>query len=187
MSVGSCLACLILACTTPAEEREWVLGDLDEEYTVQCHRTSRLSARCWYWSQILRSLPWLVWRPVHRSGWLKTIGVALAAAAAQALVELMIAHVVPRSIQQGAPGAELVTMVGVLTSLMLASWIASRVRPGAGAMLTAVVAFALLARTARSEVAVLQFGRIVQDLSAPCATLVGTVLAINVRPLRRTG
>jgi len=91
-------------------------------------------------------MPWLLWRAVRRGGWVSTLGVASAAAAAQAMLELTIAQMVPGSFQESGRGAASVTLAVVLASLVIVSWIASRVRPGAGALLTVIASVAIYNR-----------------------------------------
>jgi hypothetical protein len=48
------LALLLLSLAAPPAVREYVAGDLHEEF-VRCHR-----GRWWFWGQVLRSIPCLV-------------------------------------------------------------------------------------------------------------------------------
>jgi hypothetical protein len=93
--IHSLLADWLLACAVAPDERRALLGDLVEEYAIRRRDTSRVAASCWYGTQLLRSIPWLLWIPVRRSGLIATIGVTLMACAAQAAVELLTARVLP--------------------------------------------------------------------------------------------
>lgn len=108
------LANWILACVVSPDDRQYILGDLAEEYAVRRGDMSRMSARWWYWTQVLRSIPWLFWSPVRRSGWVAALGVAGAACVAQAAVELATAAVVPGILQVGTRGAVPLTLAVVL-------------------------------------------------------------------------
>ncbi len=48
------LALLLLSIALPRDIREYVAGDLQEEF-IRCHR-----GRWWFWRQVLRSIPWLI-------------------------------------------------------------------------------------------------------------------------------
>jgi hypothetical protein len=185
--LGSCLANWMLACALAPDDRQCVLGDLAEEYVVRRRYTSRTSAAWWYWTQVLRSIPWLLWSPVRRGGWVATLGVAFAACVAQAAVELTTALVVPGVFPDSAHGAAPVTLAVVLGSLVIVSWIASRVRPGAGTLLTLIASVAILARALRSGIEGVHFSHVLESASAVSAALVGAALAVNVRPSRKTG
>ena len=51
------LASVVLAVFTPREHRDYLLGDLDEEYHRHILPTmSKLKAHTWYWQQVLRSI-----------------------------------------------------------------------------------------------------------------------------------
>ena len=76
-------------------------------------------------------------------------------------------------------------LAGVLTSLLIVSWIASRLRPGAGAMLTVIASVAILARTLSAGIEAVHLSRLLEDMSAPSAALIGAALAVNIRPSRK--
>jgi putative ABC transport system permease protein len=52
------LARLLLTLVLPASEREFVLGDLNEEFYSQLHRTGCRQACRWYWKEALQAPGW---------------------------------------------------------------------------------------------------------------------------------
>ena len=50
------LALWILRSRLPAEDREFAIGDLEEEFLDRVERDGPARARRWYWRQALRSL-----------------------------------------------------------------------------------------------------------------------------------
>ena len=50
------LALWILRVRLPAEDREFAIGDLEEEFLDRVERDGRARARRWYWRQAFRSL-----------------------------------------------------------------------------------------------------------------------------------
>jgi hypothetical protein len=113
-----------------------------------------------------------------------TIGVAAAACAGQAILELSAALVVPQILKQGGHGGDAVMLTMVLGSLVVVSWMANRIRPGAGTLLTLIVSAVIAARVLGSRAAGIHVAQSLESVSAPSATLLGAALALNVRPPR---
>jgi predicted permease len=74
------LARWLLGRLLPPGAREYVIGDLDEEYTAHIAPAGRFRARAWYWSQALRSMfqtrdsePLMPHDPAARPGVLTTM------------------------------------------------------------------------------------------------------------------
>lgn len=186
---ASALANWILACVASPDDRQYVLGDLAEEYAVRRADTSPMSATWWYWTQIVRSIPWLLWSPVSRSGWVPTLGVAGAACVAQAAVELTTAALVPGILQVGGRAAASLTLVVVLGSLAIVSGVAHRLRPGAGTLLALIASVPVLLRALHAGIEGLDgihLSQVLESVAAPSAALVGAALAVNFPPSRRT-
>jgi hypothetical protein len=176
---GPRLANWLLACAAAPDDRRYILGDLAEEYAVRRAGTSRMSATWWYWTQVLRSVPWLLWIPVRRSGWLATLGVALLACAVQAAVELTTAAVLAGVVSNNARAAVLCTLALVLGSLVVVSCVASRVRPGAGTLITLIASVAVLVQALHLGIDGIHLWYVLESASAPSAALVGSVLGVN--------
>jgi hypothetical protein len=164
---GSRLASWIFACAVPPEDRETVLGDLAEEFAMRREETPHHAAAMWYWTQIARSMPWLLCAPIRRNGWLHTSAVATAACLAQAVVELAIATAIAR------PPAALML---VLFSLAVVSCLANLYCPGAGTIVVAVALTSAFASGVSAGPA-----HLLLAMSAPSASVAGAALALNAR------
>ena len=58
----------LIAATAPPGDYESVAGDLFEEYTRRAQCGERVRADRWYWSQVFRSIPYLLsYSRLHRS------------------------------------------------------------------------------------------------------------------------
>jgi hypothetical protein len=174
------LATSLLSCVLPQQDVETIIGDLEEEYVErsQC-RSERVS---WYWIQVVRSLPTLLWLPIHRNGWRSTIAVAFVACAAQAAIEVGTGVTLFLLSSSDAWWSSGVALLVTLLSLVVVSYHGTRVRPGAAALiaLTAVVATAvkwLFSGAGRDVVA----GQLVALLVLPTTALMGGALSLRLR------
>lgn len=136
------VASWVLACALPPQDLELIIGDLEEEYVLRSRSTP--GAFRWYWAQIIRSMPVLLWTPVRRGGWLPTLGAAVGACAVQAMIELATKFAILSLFPPDAWWPAVVTLVVTLPSLAFLSYLATRICPGAATMLTALVAIAVV-------------------------------------------
>jgi len=124
----------------PVRTFDAALGDLAEEYALRAQRMSTLRARKWYWGQLARSMPQMMWIDVRRQGWAMTLAVALGAWVVASLVEaiadqMLIAWFGSDAPVRAIPGA----LVG-LSALGLGGYLAGLVRPAAPKLLAIFVA-----------------------------------------------
>ena len=179
------LADRVLAWTVAPADREAAVGDLAEEYTIRLHRGSRARAACWYWSQVFRSVPWFLWTPVRRSGWFGTLCVALAACLIQAGIELTAAKAMRSLFAPDATATLLVGLALVLSSLFLVSYIAARMRPGAGTLLTVIAIVAVSVQSIVKGPLGFSFSHMAAVFAAPLTAFAGAALSLNVRKVVR--
>jgi hypothetical protein len=181
--IHSRLADWVLACAVAPADREAAVGDLAEEYAIRVRGGSLLRASCWYWGQVVRSTPWLIWTAVRRSGWLGTLCVALAACACQVGVELAIRAAITRLPPTDGNARWLVASAVVLASLVVVSFASGRIRPGASNVLTAVALVAVVLQLFFRNGAGLSAGhQLVVIVAGPSAACVGGLLSWHVRP-----
>src|ERR1700749_5082773 len=81
---------LVFSWLAPRRHRNALLGDLAEEYALRASETSSSSASIWYLRQICGSVLPLLWSRFQQSVWVSTLGVALCAYIAVAIVELVV-------------------------------------------------------------------------------------------------
>ena len=81
------MATWLLERVLPERDREAILGDLIEEYELRARSTTPWMVSRWYWGQVCRSIPRMVWGSVSRGRWLPTLGVAMGAYIAAGALE----------------------------------------------------------------------------------------------------
>lgn len=171
------LAYWILACAIPADDREAVVGDLVEEYAIRLAEGSRRRAWCWYWSQVIWGVPWLLWMPVRRSGLFGTLAVAIVACLAQAGVEFFAASTIRTLAAPDVPTSLSIGLAAVLLSLFVVSYVAARLRPGAGVLLTVIAMVAVLAQSFAMGPSALALSHVAAAIAAPSAAFAGSALS----------
>ena len=175
--IHSRLADWVLAGAASPEDRQAVVGDLVEEYAIRAREGSRLCASCWYWGQVVRAVPWLLWLPVRRDGWFGALAVALAACAVQAGVELVAAAVIRAFAVPGASISLSIGLMVVLVSMFVVSYAAARLRPGAGTLLTLIAVVAVLAQSLALGPSALGLAHVAAALAAPSAAFAGAAIS----------
>ena len=171
----------VLACVVAPADREAAVGDLDEEYPLRLKRGSRLRAECWYWTQVLRSVPWFLLTPIRRSGWFGTISAALAACLVQAVVEVCTGTAIQRLATPNRDVTMLAGLIVVLSSLVLVSYLAALVRPGAATLLTLVALVAVSLQLSVQARVGLSLTSMAAAIAAPSAAFAGGALSLRAR------
>ncbi len=140
----------LLKSLAPDCDIEAMLGDLTEERASRRRSDPRSSHRGWYFGQLLRSLPDLLWSAVAGRGWASTWGTAfllyIAAAALQFASSIALSNVIERS--------HWLTTIDLLlgaATLVLAGWAAAWIRPRAAPALAAIVTTLIVVLMATGE------------------------------------
>jgi hypothetical protein len=141
---SSCWGTWILACVLPPRDLEALIGDLAEEHALRSTSTSAWHLSLWYWGQIARSIPVLLAASIRRGGWMATLGTALAACLVQAFVELGAKSAISDLAALDPLVLGIFSWIVGLPSLVLVSFLAARVRPGAATLLTAIIVIAVV-------------------------------------------
>ena len=154
-------AARVLGCLLPSRDVEVVVGDLQEEYGHRLRTGAGTPAMAWFWGQVFRSIPPLMWTSIRRDGVLTTLGLAATACLLQAALEF-------------------VSRSGIvsLTGLMLLGYGANRLRSGVANVLTGLIVLAIVLQVLlkgtfppSNQLFVLLF--------APCAVLIGGALSLR--------
>jgi hypothetical protein len=129
-----------IAQLVPLRTLDAALGDLAEEYALRAQGTTPRRASRWYWGQLARSLPQLMWIDIRVQGWVSTIAAAIGAWVIASVVEsiadvALVAWSGSASAITGVPGA----LIG-LTTLALGGYLAALVRPAATKVLAGIIA-----------------------------------------------
>ena len=130
----------VLGRLLPARDLEAVLGDLAEEYVLRSRSTSPSSVSRWYWSQICRSIPPLLWVSIRRGGWLITLGVAIGAHIVSGIVEFAGVTAMSTLVAPNARVQAALSLVLGLTTIVLGGYFAEWIRQGAATALAMIVA-----------------------------------------------
>jgi hypothetical protein len=175
--IHSRLADWVLTCATPSEDREAVVGDLAEEYAIRLSEGSPARALWWYWNQVIRAVPWLLWIPLRRSGVFGALAVAIVACIVQAGVELCAVFVIRNvAVQVNSIGPQVGLSV-VLLSLFMVSYAAARVRPGAGTLVAVIAMVAAVSQSIAIGPAALGLSHVAGAIAAPSAALAGAAFS----------
>ena len=171
------VATTLLTFLLPLEDVETIIGDLEEE------KTSRAWGNAWYWAQVMRSIPAVLWLPTRRGGWLATWSVALTACAMQIAIEVTTGFAIHRFAPVDAQWPKVVVIVITLASLTCVSFEAARIRPGAA---TALAGLAVCFITFQLAVAAqvgrgLPVGMLAALVVAPVMALTGGFLSSRAR------
>ena len=167
----------------PEGDREAMLGDLVEECELRARSTKPWMVSRWYWGQVGRSVPRMVWGSVSRGRWLPTLGVAMGAYIAAGALEFAGTVAISKLLTPDAPVSTVISLVVGLTTMVIGGYFATWIRPGAGMVMAGIVMIvvAVLMMT-MSGSAPLWYGLAVLVVG-PLATLAGGTLCRG----RRTG
>lgn len=133
------MATWLLERVVPESNRDAVLGDLAEEYALRARSADSLTVSRWYWGQVYRSIPRMVWGSVRSGRWLSTLGVAIGAYIAAGALEFAGTAAISRLL---APDASVYTLLNVvvgLTTMGIGGYFATWIRPGAATALAGIV------------------------------------------------
>jgi hypothetical protein len=170
------LACWIIESVVPSSSPSAVLGDLMEEYE---HRAAGdpLAAARWFWSQTIRSLPFLL-LSAARTEWLINVRIALIIYVLMAGLKIGIADVLAQWVTRPLTWV-LVTPVVFVTLNAAGGLVVAQIRRAATVALSAMVML---------TVAVLSLGGFCR-ISVPWwyqfAFFVGAPLAVMIPPALR--
>jgi hypothetical protein len=134
-----------IAQIVPVPTLDAALGDLAEEYALKSQSTSGRRASRWYWGQLARSIPQMVWFDIRRSGVVTTFAVAFGAWLVAGIVEsiadmALIALYGSNAVIEGLPG-----LLAGLGAFALGGYVAALVRPAATKVLAALRAVVVVA------------------------------------------
>ena len=133
------MATWLLERVLPERDREAILGDLIEEYELRARSTTPWMVSRWYWGQVCRSIPRMVWGSVSRGRWLPTLGVAVGAYIAAGALEFAGTMAISKLLTPDAPVYTVISLVVGLTTMVIGGYFATWIRPGAGTVMAGIV------------------------------------------------
>jgi hypothetical protein len=162
---------------------EVVIGDLAEEHALRSASMSASHLARWYWGQIARSIPALLWASIRRGGWIVTSITAVAACLVQAAVELGAKSAISSLAAIDTPLVAIGSWVVGLPSLIFVSYLAARIRPGAATVLTAIIVIAVFIQLVVKGETLPVWKQIAAVVVGPSAAFAGGVMSLRrVRP-----
>lgn len=123
----------------PERDREAIVGDLIEEYELRARSTAPWMVSRWYWGQVCRSIPRIVWGSVSRGRWLPTLGVALGAYIAAGALEFAGTVAISKLLAPAAPVFTVISLVVGLATMVIGGYFATWIRPGAATVMAGIV------------------------------------------------
>jgi hypothetical protein len=173
------LANWLLRWFVPAKDREEIMGDLAEEFSLRVQSSN--SCWSWYWGQTLRSIPPMAWKATRQWRWIRTFLVALGAYIAAGLVESMADAVLLKTANAQSLSHTILSLIIGLTTTAGAGYVAARFRSGAETVMAAIVLLAVtVLLAARVGEMPLWYG-FAFLIAGPLASLAGGALFLRSR------
>jgi hypothetical protein len=177
-SARSRWATWMLAFVLSRHTLEAVMGDLDEEHALRSRSISAADAARWYWGQIGRSIPHLLWSAILRGGRLATLGAAAGACLVQAALEFAGHSAISTAFAPQRVPPIVFLFLG-LTTLVLVGYLAAWIRPGAATVLAGMVVIAAAAMVMAKDDSAPAWYRIASLALGPLASLAGGALFLK--------
>jgi len=124
------IACRLFEFVLPMPNRDAMLGDLIEEYTLRTQATSSFAAARWFWSQTCRSVLWKVWYSLRNLDCLINISIALGVYVAIAILQLGVDLVISRLVAPSPTTSVTIAPVVFLATAAIGGCLSARIRRG---------------------------------------------------------
>jgi hypothetical protein len=170
------IATCILASIAPKDEREPIVGDLMEEYSLRARAMSSSEAVGWCLRQACASAPTLLWARLTRVTWIPTISVALLGYVAVGVVEFMANGAISSLLPSGSGAYRPLELIITFPAVVLIAYFASRLRRGAAIVLGAMMLLAVTVMTLTAAESVPLWYQIAYFVAGPAATFIGSTL-----------
>jgi hypothetical protein len=174
LPVALALATWLLARLAPKDDREPLIGDLEEEYALRVRADSSYAPRMWYLRQICSSIPPVLRIRLSREAWLATLGVALLAYLAVGLGQLAVGWAIPSSLE---PTYNPLGLIVTFPVIVLIGYFAELSRRGAAIALAALMMLAITAITLLIAVNAPVWYHAAYFFVGPVGAIVGRALA----------
>lgn len=133
------LAIRLLESLLPEKNRDAVVGDLVEESALRARISSRASATLWYWGQVARSIPLVLWSDWRRGHWFGTLSVAIVAYIAASVLESVGTSLVLELLRPDPRLATVLSVIVGLATMVLGGYVAASIRQGAAHVLAGII------------------------------------------------
>jgi hypothetical protein len=112
-------------------DKETLLGDLIEEHASLASVLGRRQASEWFWSQMARSVPSVLWANIRRGVWIKALGAVLVGYLAVAMLVIVGDIVMSKLLPANELVYSLVSLAAAIPAMMLGGYLAAWIRPRA--------------------------------------------------------
>jgi hypothetical protein len=167
------LATWILSRLANSKDRESLVGDLAEEHAVRARATSPAAAFKWRLRQVCASTLPLLWYRLTRTAWISTLGVALLAYIAVAVVEFGANRMILRSLRMGTQTYTPLELIITVPAVVLIGYFAARCRRRAATVLGLMMLPVVIAVTLSSTEHTPVWYRIVYFIVGPASAFIG--------------
>ena len=137
------LANWLLRCFLPAMDREEIMGDLAEEFSLRTQSSD--SCWSWYWGQTLRSIPPIAWKAARQGCWIRTFSVGLGVYIAAGLLESAADAALSGVVNPESSLRPVLSLIIGLATMVAGGYVAARLRPGAETVMSVIVFCAVTA------------------------------------------
>lgn len=160
------------------------MGDLAEEYALRARSTSLFTVSHWYWGQVLRSIPPVIWSSIRRGHWLRTLGVAMGAYIATGIVEFAGDAAISRLIAPGSLVHAVLGLIAGLSTMVLGGYLAAWIRPGAATAMAGIVMISVAVLMVTKSDSVPLWYQLAFLIAGPLASWAGGTLFLKKRTRR---
>jgi len=133
------LAIRLLESLLPEENRDAVVGGLIEESALRARASTRASAAWWYWGQVARSVPLVLWSELRQGHRLRTLSVAILAYIAASILESVGTSLLLELVHPDPRLATVLGMIVGLATMVLSGYVAALIRQGAARVLAGII------------------------------------------------
>ena len=119
--------------------RDALLGDLSEEFALRARLADATTASLWYWGQVGRSIPCMLWDAFKAGRWLLTLIVAMGAYIAAGLFEFVGTAALATLVARDSRHYMLLNLIVGLTTMGIGGYFAAWVRSGAATVLAGML------------------------------------------------
>src|SRR5260370_29355744 len=137
------LANWLLRCFLLAMDREEIMGDLAEEFSLRAQ--SSQSCWSWYWGQTLRSIPPIAWKAARQGCWIRTLSVGLGVYIAAGLLESAADAALSGVVNPESSLRPVLSLIIGLATMVAGGDVGGRLRPEAETGMSVIVFWAVTA------------------------------------------
>lgn len=123
----------------PIPYRDWMLGDLIEEYALLLESKSYSSASRWFWSQTSRSVPHLAWFYLRSGRWVTSVSTAIAVYISMGMLKFAVDLMISKLLVPQPVTYVILAPIVFLATTVSGGLVAARLRRGAAIFLALFV------------------------------------------------